>query len=168
MPLQTEPFHHQHCCAFFSGLLPEGHLRRLIAQHYQVSSQNDFALLRAIGGECAGAITFVPAENTPLTTEKSGVQWLGEQQLEAVLDELPHRPMLAGREGIRLSLAGAQDKLPVLFDGQCIGLPQGGQPSTHILKTAILAVQESVLNEGFCMTLAKALGLPTARRKFSL
>jgi serine/threonine-protein kinase HipA len=93
---------------------------------------------------------------------------LGEQQLEAVLDELPHRPMLAGREGVRLSLAGAQDKLPVLFDGQCIGLPQGCQPSTHILKTAILAVQESVLNEGFCMTLAKALGLPTARCKFSL
>lgn len=39
--------------------------------------------------------------------------------------------MLAGRYGIRLSLAGAQDKLPVVFDGQRIGLPKGGQPSTH-------------------------------------
>jgi serine/threonine-protein kinase HipA len=71
--------------------------------------------------------------------------------------------MLAGRTGIRLSLAGAQDKLPVVFDGLRIGLPKGGEPSTHILKPAIAAVQDSVLNEAYCMALAQAMGLPTAR-----
>jgi serine/threonine-protein kinase HipA len=86
----------------------------------------------------------------------------------ALLDELPRRPMMAGRDGVRLSLAGAQDKLPVVFDGQRIGLPTGGQPSTHILKPAISArasVQDSVFNEGLCLALAQAMGFPTAQAR---
>jgi serine/threonine-protein kinase HipA len=71
--------------------------------------------------------------------------------------------MLAGRDGIRLSLAGAQDKLPVMFDGLRIGLPKGGQPSTHILKPSIAAVEGRVINEGFCLALAQAMGFPTAQ-----
>ena len=50
LPLQDRPFDDHECRGFFAGLLPEGHLRRLIAQQCQVSSQNDFALLSAIGG----------------------------------------------------------------------------------------------------------------------
>lgn len=162
LPLQMEPFDDQQCRAFFAGLLPEGNLRRLIAQQCQVSSQNDFALLNAIGGECAGAITFLPAGQQPPSTDQGDVEWLDERQLLALLDELPRRPMLAGRGGLRLSLAGAQDKLPVVFDGERIGLPKGGQPSTHILKPPIQAVEDSVLNEGFCLALAEAMHLPTA------
>ena len=162
LPLRSEPFEDHQCRAFFAGLLPEGHLRRLIAQHCQVSSQNDFALLKAIGGECAGAIRFVPSRPSVARAEQAGVKWLNEAQLIGLLDELPRRPMLAGRDGIRLSLAGAQDKLPVMFDGQRIGLPMGVQPSTHILKQAIVAVEDSVLNEGYCLALTRAMGLHTA------
>ena len=134
LPLGSNAFDDRQCRPFFAGLLPEGNLRRLIAQRCQVSSQNDFALLSAIGGECAGAITFVPQGQPTATAEQAGVEWLDEPQLMALLDELPRRPMLAGRDGVRLSLAGAQDKLPVVFDGQRIGLPKGAQPSTHILR----------------------------------
>jgi len=163
LPLGPDVVDDRQCRAFFAGLLPEGNLRRLIAQQCQVSSQNDFALLSAIGGECAGAITFVPQGQPTATTEQAGVEWLDEPQLMALLDELPRRPMLAGRDGVRLSLAGAQDKLPVVFDGQRIGLPTEGQPSTHILKPAIASVEDSVFNEGFCLALAQAMGLPTAQ-----
>ncbi len=163
LPLGPDPFNDHQCRAFFAGLLPEGNLRRLIAQQCQVSSQNDFALLNAIGGECAGAITFVPDGQPISTANQTGIQWLDEPQLIALLNELPRRPMLAGRDGMRLSLAGAQDKLPVVFDGERIGLPKGGQPSTHILKPAIASVQDSVINEGFCLALAQAMGMPTAQ-----
>ena len=166
LPLRPEPFDDDECRAFFAGLLPEGHLRRLIAQQCQVSSQNDFALLNAIGGECAGAITFVPDAQPMAMADQAAVEWLNEPQLMALLDELPRRPMLAGRDGIRLSLAGAQDKLPVVFDGQRIGLPKGGQPSTHILKPAIASVEDSVINEGFCLALAQSVGMPTAKAQF--
>jgi serine/threonine-protein kinase HipA len=163
LPLQPEPFDDQQCRGFFAGLLPEGKLRRLIAEQCQVSSQNDFALLSAIGGECAGAITFTPANEVFSLTKGAGVEWLNQAQLITLLNELPRRPMLAGRDGIRLSLAGAQDKLPVVFDGKQVGLPKGHQPSTHILKPPITGVEGSVHNEFFCLTLAQAMGLPTAQ-----
>ena len=163
LPLRPEPFDDSECRGFFAGLLPEGQLRRLIARQYQVSSQNDLALLDAIGGECAGAITFVPAGHSMIAADGAGVEWLDERQLLALLDELPSRPMLAGRDGVRLSLAGAQDKLPVVFDGRRIGLPKGGHPSSHILKPAIASVEDSVVNEGYCLALAHAMGMPAAR-----
>lgn len=169
LPLQTEPFDDRKTRPFFAGLLPEGQMRRLIAQQFQVSGQNDFALLDHIGGECAGAVTFLePGQALPIPTRNDDVQWLSDDEVVAILDELPRRPMLAGKDGLRLSLAGAQDKLPVVFDGARIGLPLNGTPSSHILKPAIHAVEDSVVNEGFCMALADAMQLQSAKSKVHL
>lgn len=166
LPLQTEPFDDRKTRPFFAGLLPEGQMRRLLAQQFQVSGQNDFALLDHIGGECAGAVTFLdPGQALPVSTHSADVQWLSDEEVIAILDELPRRPMLAGKDGLRLSLAGAQDKLPVVFDGARIGLPLNGTPSSHILKPAIHAVEDSVINEGFCMALAEAMQLNPAKSK---
>lgn len=164
LPLQAEAFDDHQARPFFAGLLPEGRLRRLIAQQFQVSGQNDFALLDRIGGECAGAITFLPpGQPLPAPAADDAVRWLDDDEVVAMLDELPRRPMLAGKDGLRLSLAGAQDKLPVVFDGQRLGLPQGGQPSTHILKPPIHGLADTVANEAFCLALAEAMKFPTAR-----
>jgi serine/threonine-protein kinase HipA len=164
LPLQTEPFDDDKSRPFFAGLLPEGHMRRLIAQQFQVSDQNDFALLDHIGGECAGAVTFLESgQALPTPNRDDDVQWLSDEEVIAILDELPRRPMLAGKDGLRLSLAGAQDKLPVVVDGSRIGLPRNGTPSSHILKPAIHAVEDSVTNEGFCLALAKAMQLKPAK-----
>lgn len=166
LPLQVELYDDHKARPFFAGLLPEGHLRRLIAQQFQVSGQNDFALLEHIGGECAGAVTFLEPEQ-PLRPPTQGgeVQWLDDEELVTILDELPRRPMLAGKDGLRLSLAGVQDKLPVVVDGDRIGLPRNGTPSTHILKSPIHAVEDSVVNEGFCLALADAMQLKPARSR---
>lgn len=166
LPLQAEPFDDHKARPFFAGLLPEGHMRRLIAQQFQVSGQNDFALLDHIGGECAGAVTFLePGQVLPMPSHHGDVQWLSDEEVIAVLDELPRRPMLAGKDGLRLSLAGAQDKLPVVLDGKRIGLPRNGTPSSHILKPAIHAVEDSVTNEGFCLALAEAMQFKPAKSK---
>ena len=165
LPLQTEPFDDRKTRPFFAGLLPEGQMRRLIAQQFQVSGQNDFALLGHIGGECAGAVTFLePGQVLPVPTQNNDVQWMSDDEVVAILDELPRRPMLAGKDGLRLSLAGAQDKLPVVFDGARIRLPLHGTPSSHILKPAIHAIEDSVINEGFCMALAEAMQLKPLNR----
>lgn len=166
LPLQAEAFDDHASRPFFAGLLPEGHMRRLIAQQFGFSRQNDLALLDRIGGECAGAVTFLPpGQAAPVPGRPDDVQWLSDDDVVAVLEELPRRPMLAGRGGLRLSLAGAQDKLPVVFDGRRIGLPRNGTPSTHILKPPIPAVEGSVINEGFCMALAEAMHLKPARSR---
>ena len=166
LPLQAELFDDHKARAFFAGLLPEGQMRRLIAQQFQISRQNDFALLGHIGGECAGAVTFLePGQVLPVPDHEGDIQWLSDEEVIAILDELPHRPMLAGFDGLRLSLAGAQDKLPVVFDGTRIGLPLNGMPSSHILKPAIHAVADSVINESFCMALAEVMQLKPAKSK---
>ena len=166
LPLQAEPFDDRKTRPFFAGLLPEGQMRRLIAQQFQVSGQNDFALLDHIGGDCAGAVTFLqPGQALAAPTHGDDVQWLSDEEVVAILDELPRRPMLAGKDGLRLSLAVAQDKLPVVFDGVRIGLPLNGTPSSHILKPAIHAVEDSVINEGFCMALADVMQLKPAKSK---
>jgi len=135
--------------AFFVGLLPEGDKRRLIAQTLHVSRQNDFALLYGIGGECAGAVSLLePGQQADLLPPAQAVRWLDESALIALLNELPRRPMLAGEEGLRLSLAGAQDKLPVVFSEGRAGLPLQNTPSSHILKPA-----------GWCLAAAAPGGL---------
>ena len=47
----------------------------------------------------------------------------------AILDSLPRRPLLAGEKGIRLSLAGAQPKLPVVVTGGAVALPALQHPA---------------------------------------
>lgn len=55
----------QQCRPFFSGLLPEAHMRTAIARQLGISEKNDFALLAAIGGECAGAVMIL-TQNTSI------------------------------------------------------------------------------------------------------
>jgi serine/threonine-protein kinase HipA len=170
LPLQLEPFDDRATRPFFAGLLPEGVKRKLVAQALHVSRQNDFGLLDGIGGECAGAVTLLEPGQTPQAgvsdTTEDVVRWLDNADLVQVLDDMPRRPMLAGEQDMRLSLAGAQDKLPVVVrldaGAEQIGLPKFGSPSTHILKPAIPGIEGSVVNEGFCMALARALKLDVA------
>jgi serine/threonine-protein kinase HipA len=163
LPLQADAFDDTECRPFFAGLLPEGELRRLLARQFQLSDGNSFGLLNEIGGECAGAVTFLEPGQTAREEAANTVHWLNEDELVTILNDLPRRPMLAGDDGLRLSLAGAQDKLPVVVNKDRIGLAMNGTPSTHILKSAIATLDDSVVNEHFCLELAAALKLATAR-----
>jgi serine/threonine-protein kinase HipA len=87
------------------------------------------------------------------------VRELSERELEEIVTELPRRPLMAGREGLRLSLAGSQSKLPVLIREATIALPLGNTPSTHIIKPEPERFPGLVANEVLCMTLARAVGL---------
>lgn len=165
LPIRPEPFDDRATRPFFAGLLPEGGKRKQIAKTLQVSAQNDYALLDSLGGECAGAVTLLKPGQPPQALDAPReVRWLDHAQLLQVLDEMPLRPMRAGEDGLRLSLAGAQDKLPVVLDadGVRMGLPLNGSPSTHILKPPIAGVDGSVFNEAFCMALAGVLKLDVA------
>jgi serine/threonine-protein kinase HipA len=156
--------HDREAQAFFANLLPEGEARTLVARRLGVSAGNDFGLLYAIGGDCAGAVTLLPPGASPDDLPvRAEVRWLDEPALAAALDELPRRPLLADPdEGIRLSLAGAQDKLPVVVRDGRIGIPLGRTPSTHIVKTPIARFDDTVANEALCLDLARALGLTAA------
>lgn len=161
LPLRAESFDRNECRGFFAGILPEETKREIIARNLGISARNDFAMLEQLGGECAGAITFLAeGENPP--EQNYRYKPLSDDDLARVLRELPRRPLMAGADGIRLSLAGAQDKIAVHVSGNQISIPLGGAPSTHILKPAIAHVEGLVFNEALCMNLATSIGLPTA------
>ncbi|MEY4495807.1 MAG: hypothetical protein RL744_871 [Pseudomonadota bacterium] len=176
LPLRIESFDDKISKPFFAGLLPEGDKRAAVANILRVSSKNDFALLDGIGGECAGALILLePGQTPPVEAHASdSIEWLKEDQLISVLEKLPKRPLLAGEAGLRLSLAGAQEKLPVVArevpgkDGLNhfeIGLPKNNIPSSYILKPEISGIDGSVYNEAFCLALARELGLDAATAK---
>jgi serine/threonine-protein kinase HipA len=162
LPLRKERFSRNECRGYFGGILPEESKREIIARNLGISARNDYAMLEQIGGECAGAVTFVPTGEA-LPEKDYRYRMLSSEELAAVLRELPKRPLLAGDEGIRLSLAGAQDKVAVRVDGDEISLPLGGAPSTHILKPGGDRFEGVVANETLCMNLAAAIGIPTAK-----
>ena len=64
--------------------------------------------------------------------------------------------MLAHRDGLQPNVAGTQDDLPVMFDGSRASLHKGDAASTHIVKPAITAVEDSVNNETFCIAMGPA------------
>ncbi|MFT6182188.1 MAG: serine/threonine-protein kinase HipA [Akkermansiaceae bacterium] len=161
LPLQEKSFSSRDCQGFFAGVLPEEENRKLIATILGVSANNDFSLLEQIGGECAGAVSFLPSGKSPIRDETS-YQLLTEEELAETLRELPRRPLMAGKKDIRLSLAGAQNKLAVHVSDRGISLPLHHAPSTHILKPAPERFPELVANETFCLELAALSGLPTA------
>lgn len=162
LPLQKEPFAGKQARPFFAGILPEEGPRRLIARILGISDINDFAMLERIGGECAGAVVILPEGIEPLSAGESSTRRLTTEQLQQIVAELPKRPLMAGAEGVRLSLAGAQSKLPVVLRGEDVELPLGDTPSTHILKPEPAEYPGLALNEWCCMTLARSIGLNVA------
>ena len=160
LPLRAEPYSAPQLRPFFSGLLPEEAQRVRIASFLGIAETNDFAFLEAMGGECAGALTILPKGMRP-STSVAAFAPMDEDELARTIEMLPLRPMLVGERGVRLSLAGAQSKLPVVVCEGRIGLPVGNAPSTHILKPELSEWFKGIAaNEHCCMTLARHLGLP--------
>lgn len=166
LPLRAEPFSDAAAGSWFANLLPEGDVRSQVARRLGISERNDFALLGAIGGDCAGALQLLPgAAPAPRAVELKPLPW---DELEAKIAGAPRPSLLAlvlqDRE-LRLSLAGAQDKLPVHLDGDVLSLPGGHAASTHLLKTGGGHFPDLVQNEMFCLALARAVGMavPDAR-----
>ncbi len=157
LPLQAEAYPDDLARPFFSNLLPEAGIRRVIAQHLRISEKNDFAMLNSIGGECAGAVSVLPSGEPP--SMKPDYRELNEEELHKVIIDMPRRPMMIGVEGMRLSLAGAQNKLPVYMEDDRIFIGSGNAPSSHILKPPIRDMEDTVGNEAFCMALAQRMGL---------
>lgn len=154
--------------AFLWGLLPDS--ERVVerwARQYQVSARNPFALLRHVGEDCAGAAQFVPPDRVePLRESVGTISWIDEEEIANRLRALRRDPSAwhAAATG-QFSLAGAQAKTALYFDPETRrwGDPAGDVPTTHILKPAVVGLDEHDLNEHLCLEAARLAGLRAAR-----
>lgn len=161
-PIRLEPYAGPEVEQYFSNLLPDDYVRTRIGEILKIPLENTFALLEAIGGDCAGAISFYPEGVDPVGLTDPQYRELDEQEAVRILADLEKRPLDVGDEGVRISGAGAQDKLvAVVRDGRVL-LPLNGTPSTHIIKPDIRNYPGSSYNEFFCMRLAAACRLDVA------
>lgn len=160
LPLENREFPPEAATAhrFFANLLPEGGVREQIVRDLKLPD-SDFELLRAIGGECAGALSILPL-GRELSRERH-YHPLNDEEL-ARLAARRGRIYTAGPEDERprLSLAGAQNKCPVLVRDGHYWLPQGETPSSHILKFELADYRHVPAYETFTMHLAAAVDLP--------
>jgi serine/threonine-protein kinase HipA len=165
MPLAAAEHGHATVDAFLWGLLPDN--ERVLdawAKQFHVSARNAFSLLAHVGEDCAGAVRFVRPERAgELTRNARGdVQWLDEKDVGDRLRAL-RADVTAWRspgDTGQFSLAGAQPKTALFYDGRRWGVPSGRIPTTHILKPGAPALEGHAENEHFCLALAADLGLP--------
>ena len=152
--------------AYVAGLLPDSvRHRNLLADQLGIAEDpSDFAFLSKLGRDSAGALVILPEGEGLARSAAPAVDWLDEARLADHLRGLPRRPLLIDDElGIILSLAGVNDKAAVVVKGGRIGLPRNGLPSTHIIKVDIPGLEDSIITEHFCLSLARAVGLRTPR-----
>lgn len=159
LPLRQEDFVPEEGLAhrFFANLLPEGGARDQVIRDLKIAN-TDFDLLRAIGGECAGALSILQAEQKPST--QYAYYELSEQELAKLVTRRGQVYTWTENERPRLSLAGAQDKCPVLIKNGACWLPKKESPSSHILKFELSDYRHLPAYETFTTLLAGAIGLP--------
>lgn len=168
LPLQREEFSQKQCIPFFSGLLPEEDSRKKIADYLHISETSTLKLLEALGGECAGLISILSEDEDNLFSKETSYKLdsknyepLDDNRLLEFIEKMNTRPLIKADDKLRLSLAGAQEKLALAkINGEWY-LPLNGSPSTHILKpTRTGSLSSLAQNEYICMKLAKSFGLP--------
>lgn len=159
MPLTSAEHGAEVVVPWLMNLLPEGEPLRAMTRALGVSRDDILGLISETGGDLAGALSIGQLRDG---------QWPDIRRvadaaaLERIITELPAKPFLVGEDGVSMSLAGAQEKLPVaLIDGQ-IAIAVNGAPSTHILKPDNPRLAGSVQNEALCMVLARRVGLEVA------
>ena len=166
LPLSNKSFDDKECRPYFNGLLPESDsVRKYLGKIFGINSNNDFALLQAIGHDCAGALSLHNIEEPIKAKEYIKLEYtpLTDEELKKHIEELPFKPFFVQADNdIRLSLAGSQDKSAITLVEGKVCLPKNSTPTTHILKPVIKNLEYTTINEYICMKAAKKLNIDVA------
>jgi len=160
MLMREGPFGHERVLPWLMNLLPEEQALTTVGRNLGVSPQDTIGLLERIGRDVAGALSI----GEPRPGENPGYRRIeDEQALEKIIQNLSAKPFLAGEEGVSMSLAGVQEKLPVAMGDGKMSIPVNGAVSTHILKPDSDRLFGSVQNEALCLILATRCELDTTQ-----
>ncbi len=149
---------------FLANLLPEGRALDDVATANQLSKTNIFGLVRVLGKEPVGALSFHHTAEVLLQELEPVRRIITREELSERIRDRDSVPFPVWDRKVRLSIAGYQDKLQVLQEGEQLSFAEGALSSSHILKpdSRNPATPHMVANEHFCMTLAARLGLSVA------
>jgi len=157
---------------YFDNLLPDSEpIRKRLTTHFKIPNDT-FDLLGAIGRDCVGAVQILGENDAPKDVHTIQGAPLYEEDVEKLLRQTTSSLPLGGpdEEELRISLAGAQEKTALLWDGSAWLRPHDATPTTHILKLPLGFIgarkadfATSVENEWLCLNLLAEFGLPVPR-----
>lgn len=131
---------------FFSNLLPEGHLRKYLADRAGVNHEREFYLLWALGHDLPGAITITPAD---------GEAWPPDAGKGDKTDDSETR-----ENALRFSLAGVQLKFSAVMEASGgLTIPASGVGGSWIVKLPSREYDGVPENEFSMMRLASLIGM---------
>ncbi len=148
---------------FFAGLLPEGQVRQRVARQLGVANEDDVGLLFALGADNAGAFHIMFGDTMPVG-EHTAIQILAQDQFDRLVRSAGADVAALGDAPVHFSLAGVQEKQPVIFESGRYGLPDRLHPSTHILKFETLP--NICFAEFMANDIARRMGLPVVATEF--
>lgn len=135
----------QRVMPFFSNLLPEGHLRKYLAERAELNPDREFYLLWALGNDLPGAITMTPAD---------GELWPASLEDDGERDDHHHE------NALRFSLAGVQLKFSAVSDATGgLTIPASGAGGSWIVKLPSKEYGGVPENEFSMMKLAAMMGM---------
>jgi serine/threonine-protein kinase HipA len=132
--------------AFFSNLLPEGHLREYLAARAGVKQHREFFLLAVLGSDLPGALTVAPLEQP---VQSIAAHSRDREEEEAIPEA-----------AFRFSLAGVQLKFSAIMESTGgLTIPAGGIGGAWIVKLPSSSLQFVPENEYTMLALARAAGI---------
>ena len=148
----SRPTRGGHTPPFFSNLLPEGHLRKYLAERGGVKQSQEFHLLHLLGEDLPGAVTAKPGKDSSHSLGKTG--------------DVPEKRQRSDEQPFRFSLAGVQLKFSALMeqDGG-LTIPASGAGGNWIVKLPSPTHDHVPENECAMMHMAAAIGIPTPETK---
>jgi serine/threonine-protein kinase HipA len=169
LPLTSVSYEGDRVYNFFDNLLPDSaSIRSKIQTRFQISTNQPFDLLRAIGADCVGAIQ-LGENHAPGSVETITAKPLSTGEIAQLLNGYKNTPlgMIEEVDDFRISIAGAQEKTALLWHQNQWCRPVGAMPTSHIFKLPMgnhdnLDLSESCENEWLCLEIARAFGLPAA------
>lgn len=166
MPMTTRRHSETVVEPFLWNLLPDND--RVLARwgrQFAVTTSHPYGLIEAVGEDLPGAMTIVSRDRAEHTTDGGEVEWLTDDDVAALLSAVraDSSAWIASDSTGQWSLAGAQPKIALLHDpDRGWGRPSGSMPTTHIIKPAVVGLDDHDLNEHLCLDAARRLGLTVA------
>lgn len=163
LPVSSRPFKGDLVEYWIESLLPEGETRTVLERYFRVRRGDGFALLGAIGRDCAGAVAVTPPGRERHETAGT-LQPLTPAEVNEAVARLRQHP-LGVDDDVRVSLGGLQSKLLLVQVDGGWARPLGGVPSTHILKPDPPEFPGLVASEAFAQRAAALAGVASAEAR---
>ncbi|MDR1039264.1 MAG: HipA domain-containing protein [Deltaproteobacteria bacterium] len=149
---------------FFGNYIPEGYAYVALTLLRHIPHGDTFRFLSRYGRECAGALSVLPYGD-PVMESPADYRDVTDELTRQLSLPPERRANLTAVTGAKISLAGAQNKLAAVLEGERILVPADASfaSTTHIIKSPAGGFADLQYNEAFCMELARAVDLPVAK-----